>query len=75
MWEKGKVIAIKTDKEEDMEDLIISEEEVEGMEEDTHPACSTTKFPTYVPHAKMKGESTQGPRRNQELALNTTPPR
>jgi len=39
MEEKGKVVNIETDKdEEDLEDLIIEEDRYKGMEEETEPA-------------------------------------
>lgn len=49
MEEKGKAVTIDTDEEEeDLEDLIIAEEEDEGMEEDTQPTHHATKLHTYV---------------------------
>jgi len=49
MEEKGKVINIETDEEEEgLEDLIIKEDEDEGMEEETEPAHPPTKLPTYI---------------------------
>ena len=50
MEEKGKVVTIETDEEEeDLEDLIITKDEDEGMEKETQPAHPPTKFPAYVP--------------------------
>lgn len=50
MEEKGKVITIETGKEEeDLQELIITKEEDEGMEVATQPTHSTTKLPTYIP--------------------------
>ena len=57
MEEKGKVINIETyEEEEDLEDLIIEEDEDEGMEEETEPAHPPTKFPTYIPPQKGKAK-------------------
>lgn len=52
MEEKGKTINSETNEdEEDLEDLIIEEDEDEGMEEETKLVHPPTKFPTYIrPH-------------------------
>ena len=50
MKEKGKVFTIETYEEEEyLQDLIIAEEEDEGMEEDIKPRHSATKLPAYIP--------------------------
>ena len=54
MEEKGKATTIETIEEEYLEDLIIAEDEDEGMEEDTQLAHSATKLPAYVPPRKGK---------------------
>lgn len=57
MEEKGKAINLETDKEEeDLEDLIIEEDEDEGMEEKTNPTHPPTKLRTYIPLRKGKGK-------------------
>jgi hypothetical protein len=49
-WRRRGKFTIETDEEEeDLQDLIITEEEDEGMEEDTQPTHSATKLPAYVP--------------------------
>lgn len=49
MEEKGKVVTIETDEEEeDLEDIIIKEDEDKGMEEETEPAQPPTKLLAYV---------------------------
>ena len=55
MEEKGKVVTIETDdEEEDLKDLLIAEDEDEGMEEETQPVHASTKLPAYVPPWKGK---------------------
>ena len=50
MEEKGKVVIIETSEEaEDLEDLIIAEDEDEGMEEETQPTHPLIKLLAYVP--------------------------
>ena len=50
MEENGKSVTIETnEEEEDLEDLIIEEDEDEGMEEETQPVHPPTKLPAYVP--------------------------
>jgi len=57
MEEKGKVVTIKTDEEEeDLQALIIAKEEDEGMEVDIQPTYSTTKLTAYVPQRKEKAK-------------------
>ena len=75
MEEKGKVITIETDEEEEyLEDLIIIEYEDEGMEVDiAYTLCEKTTH--LCPPAKREGQSAQGPGRDQEFAPNPAPPR
>lgn len=55
MEEKGKAANIETDEEEeDLEDLIIEEDEDEGMEEETELAHPPIKFLTYIRPRKGK---------------------
>lgn len=55
--DKGKVVIIETDEDKaNLEDLIIEEEEDEGMEEETEPAHPPTKLPAYVPPRKAKAK-------------------
>ena len=50
MEEKGKVVTIETDEEEeDLQALIATVEEEEYVEEDIQPLRSAAKFPAYVP--------------------------
>lgn len=57
MEEKGKEINLETDEEgEDLEDLIIEEDEDEGMEVETEAAHPLTKLPAYVPPRKGKAK-------------------
>jgi len=57
MEEKGKVVTIETDEEEeDLQALIIEVEEEENMEVDIQPMCSTTKLLEYVPPRKGKAK-------------------
>jgi len=50
MEDKGTTVSIETDEEEeDLEDLIITEDKDEGMEEETQPTHPPTKMPAYVP--------------------------
>jgi len=57
MAEKGKVINIEIDKEEeDLEDLIIEEDNNEGMEEETKFAHPPTKLFAYIPQWKGKAK-------------------
>ena len=42
--------------EEALEDLIIEEDEDEGMEEETEPVHPPTKLPTYIPLRKGKAK-------------------
>ena len=44
------------EEEEYLGDLIIAEEEDEGMEEDTKPVHPATKLPAYVPSRKGKAK-------------------
>ena len=55
MEEKGKAVNLETDEEkEDLKDLIIEENEDEGMEEKTEPMHPPTKLPAYIPPWKGK---------------------
>lgn len=55
MEEKGKVVTIETEEEEeDLQTLIATAEEEEDMEKYIQPFCSTTKLPVYVPQLKGK---------------------
>jgi len=56
MEEKGKTINIETD-EEDLEDLIIENDEDEGMKEETEPVYLPTKLPTYISLQKGKAKA------------------
>ena len=57
MEEKGKAANLEIDEEEeDLEDLIIEEDEDEGMEEEPEPAHPPTKLPTYIPLQKGKAK-------------------
>jgi len=50
MENKGKAITIEFDEEEeDLKELIIKEDDVEGMEEETEPGHPLTKLPSYAP--------------------------
>ena len=50
MEEKGKEVNLETDEEEEyLEDIIIEEDEDEGVEEETEGVILLTKFPAYVP--------------------------
>ena len=52
---EGEAISIEADEEEgDLEDLIIKEDEDEGMEGETKPAHPLTKLPAYIPPQKGK---------------------
>lgn len=60
MEDKGKAITIETDEEEeDLEDIIIEEDENEGMEEETELDDPPKKLPTYVPLRKGKATLTR----------------
>ena len=62
MEEKGKVVNLETDEEEeDLEDLIIEEDEDEGMEEETEPAHPPTKLLAYIPPQKGRTKVTKDP--------------
>ena len=55
MEEKGKVVTIETDdEEEDLQALIDEIEVVEDMEEDIQLVCSTAKFLEHIPPWKAK---------------------
>jgi len=54
MEEKGKAIKLEIDEEEDLEDLIIEEDEDEGMEVEIEAANPPTKLPAYIPRWKGK---------------------
>lgn len=57
MEEKGKAVNLEIDEEEeDLEDLIIEEDEDEGMEEQDEAMHPRTKFPTYIPPQKGKAK-------------------
>lgn len=50
MEEKGNVVNLETDEDEgDLEDLIIEEDEDEGMEEEIEHAHPPTKLLAYIP--------------------------
>lgn len=49
MEEKGKLINLETNKEEeDLEDVIIKEDKDEGMEEETEPMHPLINLPAYI---------------------------
>lgn len=55
MEEKGKVVNLETDdEEEDLEDTLIEEDEDKDMEKETECMDPLTRFPTYVPMQKGK---------------------
>ena len=55
MEEKGKVVTIETDgEEEDLQALVDEIEAAEDMEEDIQPVRTATKFLVYVPLWKWK---------------------
>ena len=57
MEEKGKVVNLETnEEEEDLEDIIIEEDEDEGMEEETKGVVPLNKLPAYVPPQKGKAK-------------------
>lgn len=57
MEEKGKAVTMEIDEEEiDLEELMMVEEEGEGMEEKAELTPISIKFPAYVPQRKGKAK-------------------
>ena len=69
MEEKGKVVNIATDEEEeDLQDLVIAEEEDEGMEVDTQPLHSAKKGRLKCPRTSTRPRARSG-HRSSQMAL------
>ena len=57
MEEKGKVVNLESnEEEEDFEDILVEEDEDEDMEEETEAAHPPIRLPTYVPSQKGKAK-------------------